>query len=387
MPESRFIKTVAFGGYDKNDVNKKLSSLYQQIYDLKNDLRETKLTVENYKKGSDEEKAHESVLGQERAKLTELQVKNKNVSEKLKQYENEISQKDSKLKELEEKNASLEKALRDIRNEIDAMQAGDDPIALSTVFMEAKKSADLIKSSAKEKAAATEEKARKISENIINDANNTAAQIIYEAEVKAAETEAAALNNAEQIKVSSENLRAKMIEDTTKIYTQISNLKKAFEVFAEKGYYMLEDSENLLRKTEEELKGGEIPVFKVPQHIEPEYPEAPVLTPVEYNYETEEETEIPAETTEQIISDSMKKLQDIADSMKNIEPEQETAEQEPEQAEVQETIQVAEPAEIPEESEQEPPKNTESQTVSTEENNKKSSSLSLDELMKASLNL
>ena len=380
MPESRFIKTVAFGGYDKNDVNKKLSSLYQQIYDLKNDLRETKLTVESYKKGSDEEKAHESVLGQERAKLTELQVKNKTVSDKLKQYENEISQKDSKLKGLEEKNASLEKALRDIRNEIDAMQAGDDPIALSTVFMEAKKSADLIKSSA-------EEKARKISENIINDANNTAAQIIYEAEVKAAETEAAALNNAEQIKVSSENLRAKMIEDTTKIYTQISNLKKAFEVFAEKGYYMLEDSENLLRKTEEELKGGEIPVFKVPQHIEPEYPEAPVLTPVEYNYETEEETEIPAETTEQIISDSMKKLHDIADSMKNKEPEQETAEQEPEQAEVQEAIQVAEPAEIPEESEQEPPKNTESQTVSTEENNKKSSSLSLDELMKASLNL
>ena len=40
MAESRFIRTVTFGGFDRTDVIRRLESLNGQIYDLKNELRE-----------------------------------------------------------------------------------------------------------------------------------------------------------------------------------------------------------------------------------------------------------------------------------------------------------------------------------------------------------
>ena len=101
-----------------------------------------------------------------------------------------------------------------------------------------------------------------------------------------------------------------MTEDISKIYKQISELKTAFEVFAEKGYSLLDDSENLLRKTEEELKNGETPVFRILQHIEPKYPDAPTLVPVDHNYETQDTPE--PEKQDDSKNDSLKKLQAMA---------------------------------------------------------------------------
>ena len=36
MAESRFIKTVINGGYDRTEVNKKMEYLYNEVYDLRN---------------------------------------------------------------------------------------------------------------------------------------------------------------------------------------------------------------------------------------------------------------------------------------------------------------------------------------------------------------
>ena len=87
MAETRFIRTVTFGGYDKSEVDKKLEYLYTQVYDLKNELRETKLTLKEYEKGTEQEKAAESVLAGERAKLTQVQVQNETMTDKLKSAE------------------------------------------------------------------------------------------------------------------------------------------------------------------------------------------------------------------------------------------------------------------------------------------------------------
>ena len=67
MAETRFIKTVEFGGYDRNEVIKRLEFLNGQVFDLKNELRETKLIMEEYKKGSDEEKPMKLCLHRKRS--------------------------------------------------------------------------------------------------------------------------------------------------------------------------------------------------------------------------------------------------------------------------------------------------------------------------------
>ena len=54
MAEARFIKTVAFGGYDKAGVIRRMEYLNTQVHDLRNELRETKLLLEAYKKGTSE---------------------------------------------------------------------------------------------------------------------------------------------------------------------------------------------------------------------------------------------------------------------------------------------------------------------------------------------
>ncbi|HOA00520.1 hypothetical protein [Ruminococcus sp.] len=50
MAEARFIKTVTFGGYEKEAVIKRMEFLNTQVHDLRNELRETKLLLEAYKK-------------------------------------------------------------------------------------------------------------------------------------------------------------------------------------------------------------------------------------------------------------------------------------------------------------------------------------------------
>ena len=82
MAETKFIKISATGGYDKADVDKRLDFLYNLVYDLKNELRESKLLLKNYQDGSDSEKNFENVLSVERAQITQVQVKNENLSEK-----------------------------------------------------------------------------------------------------------------------------------------------------------------------------------------------------------------------------------------------------------------------------------------------------------------
>ena len=65
MAETRFIRTVVFGGYDKGDVDKKLDYIYNLFFDNKNKLRETKLLLDKIRGGADEKDALDSVLAGE----------------------------------------------------------------------------------------------------------------------------------------------------------------------------------------------------------------------------------------------------------------------------------------------------------------------------------
>lgn len=275
MAETRFIKTVAFGGYDRAEVIRKLEFLNTQVYELKNELRETKLIMEAYKKGTEQEKVHESVLAGERTKLTSVQVQNETLTTKLRATEDENKKLGKDLEDANAEMAKLKKELEDANSKLTALQSGSDAAALSAVFIEAQKSANSLVENAQTQAAELEEKSKQTAIEIVEEADDAAAKIIYEAEKNAAITNADALNKAEEMKVASNNLRAVMLEDVKQLSKEITAIKTALEDFQENGTKKIAESEKMLEQTQSKLTEGGVPTYKVPQSYEAEIPEPP----------------------------------------------------------------------------------------------------------------
>jgi len=271
MAETRFIKTVEFGGYDRNEVIKRLEFLNGQVFDLRNELRETKLIMEEYKKGSDEEKAHETVLAQEKVKLTSLQVQNETNSAKLKAAEEDKAKLAEELAALKESHAAAVKELEDVKSKLSAYESDDEAAALSQVFIAAQQSANALVGNANKEAEDKKAAAEALVKEMLEDANHTAAEIIYEAEKKAAETDAETKNSAEKMKVANNNLRASMLTDVEELSKQMAALNEALAAITERST----EAEKLLKETESKLTEGGIPEFKVPELVEADLPDAP----------------------------------------------------------------------------------------------------------------
>lgn len=306
MAETRFIRTVAFGGYDKSDVDKRLEAMYSKVHDLKNELTETKAVLKKYEEGSDAAKSYESVLAVERAKITQLQVKNDNLSEKIKTVRDSIKIKEDENTSLREKNAALEAEIEDLKLSLMTIQVGEDAAALGTVFVEAQKSKEMVLKSAQNEADNIKAMSEKSAEDTIADANNKAKEIIYEAEKKAAEITVDALNNSEEMKSASNNLKAVLASDIFKISEYFSKLKDVLHDFEVDSSAALEQSQELLKDAEKEVNKDGIPVFRLPERIEPAYPEKPDIKPV---FESEQEVKEKKRNTE------LDKLQAMAEAI------------------------------------------------------------------------
>ena len=275
MAEARFIKTVTFGGYDKTEVIRRLEYLYTQVYDMKNELRETKLLLDAYKKGTDAEKANETVMAGERAKLTQVQVQNETLTTKLKATEEENKGFEQKVADLNASIEELKEQLKAANDKLAGYESGNNPASLSQVFIEAQKSADMLVNNAKREAEKLNDEAKKAAELAIADANDEAAQIIYEAERTAALKLAEAKNKAEEMNVSSNNLKAIMLDDVTKLGAQMSQLRTTLEAFVDTGLGDISDAEERLFSVSNTLREGGVPVFREPESFAPEMPEAP----------------------------------------------------------------------------------------------------------------
>ena len=306
MAETRFIRTVAFGGYDKSDVDKRLEAMYSKVHDLKNELTETKAVLKKFEEGSDAAKSYESVLAVERAKITQLQVKNDNLSEKIKTVRDSIKIKEDENTCLREKNAALEAEIEDLKLSLMTIQVGEDAAALGTVFVEAQKSKEMVLKSAQNEADNIKAMSERSAEDTIADANNKAKEIIYEAEKKAAEITADAHNNSEEMKTASNNLKAVLASDIFKISEYFSKLKDVLHDFEANSSAAIEQSQELLKDAEKEVNKDGIPVFRLPERIEPAYPEKPDIKPV---FESEQEVKEKKRNTE------LDKLQAMAEAI------------------------------------------------------------------------
>lgn len=271
MADTRFIKTVEFGGYDRNDVIKRFEFLNSQLYDLKNELRETKLLIEEYKKGSSEEKAHEAVLTQEKVKMTSLQVQNETASAKLKAAEEDKAKLSEELVALKAAHAETLKELDDAKTKLNAYAADSEANALSQVFIAAQASATAVVANADKEAEEKKAQTEALVQEMIDDANHTAAEIVYEAEKKAAEIDAESKNASEKMKVASNNLRASMMEEVEALSKQMSELNEVFSLIKDKSA----EAEKLLKTTENKLTEGGVPEFKLPETFEAQLPDEP----------------------------------------------------------------------------------------------------------------
>ena len=212
----------------------------------------------------------------ERTKLTQLQVQNDTLNTKLKASDEENRGYSDELKQMKETVDDLNEQLKAANAKVAALQAHNEAMALSNVFIEAQKSASMLESAAKAKANEIEEQTKKTAESTISDANTEAAQIIYEAERTAAETIADAQNKAEQLNTSSNNLRAVALEEVYAMRDQVSSLLSVLEGFRDDGIGRLTSASQLLDKTENTLKEGGVPVYRQPEDYIPELPEKPM---------------------------------------------------------------------------------------------------------------
>ena len=310
MAESKFIRTVTYGGFDRNDVNKKLEYLYSQLYDLKNELREAKLAADEYKKGTSEEKAHESVLAVERNKLTDELVQNEKLTAKLKTAEEDAKVLEDQITELENENKSLKDELKTVKDKLAAFEAGNDAAALSTVFLEAQKSANMIIENSRKDAEEKTADAKKLAEDTVDEANNRAKQIIYEAEKEAARITAEATNKSEEMKAASGNMRAVLLTDIEKIKGEVEKLRGIFTEFESNSKTSLDASEKVLGTAYNKLTDGGVPVFKNPDTVAAAEPDAPQLSEVNTDYRQNVDREAEKKKNEEL-----EKLQAMAASL------------------------------------------------------------------------
>ena len=287
MSDTRFMQTVLFGGYERSAVEKRFESLCTQLFTLKNELRESKLLLTELRSGSEESAALEKILAGERVKMAEVQAQNETVSKKLRAADDDIAERDQEIEKLKAQITALQDELTQKTEKLTYLEANSDGEALSAVFIEAQKSADLLVNMAKKDAAALETNSKRLADNLVTEANNTAKKLIYDAEVRSSEMLTDAENRSTQLETASENLKASVLGDVSRLMKEVDALKAAFGRFQENGLGALSEAEQMLSETDTNLKTGGVPVFRTPVPVDRKLPAEPELEPVEHAYYTE----------------------------------------------------------------------------------------------------
>lgn len=284
MSESRFMKTVLFGGYDRAGVEQKFERLSAKLFRLENELSDSKAMLAAVRSGSDEVSTLQKLLETQRGKLSAAQAEQETLSQKLRAAEAELSDKDNEIEKLKAKIASLQDQVRDKEMKVAAYEADDDNKPARAAIAEVEEKARVMLNAAKKDAAKLEENSRKLSDNIIAEANNTVSRIIYDAEAQGAQIIANAQNRSAETEAASGNLRAFLLSDVERLIGQIQGIRQALDQFGTQSSQSLGNAAQLLSNTDQILRAGGTPVYTVPQVTQPVLPPQPELTPVEHFY-------------------------------------------------------------------------------------------------------
>ncbi len=252
MADTLFIKATASCGYDKADVDKRLETLYSTIYNLKNEIRENKQIIKKYEDGCSQDKAYENALAVERAQLTQLQVKNENLSEKNKARAEEIRIKEQENVKLQEEVTALKEEVEELRLKQMTLQ-NNDTEDLGMIFIEAKKSRDLIINNAKQEASLYMDEAKKFAEDLIAETNANIEQLIENAKKKAADIIAEAEANKVKLESDKAALREQFLDNIRNVDEEIKKMKAAVENFNSNTLVLISNSEDIINSAHNKL--------------------------------------------------------------------------------------------------------------------------------------
>ncbi|MDE5556904.1 MAG: DivIVA domain-containing protein [Ruminococcus sp.] len=281
MNETKFIKTVTFGGYDKADTDEHIKALYSRIATLESELKIAQTSLAKYRTGTDPKLINDALISEIRAELAECQAENKSLTGQLKSAMAENKKQENEINTLKYSVAELEHNLSDADMKLLSMSQKDDTAVFGAVFASAKKSASEIIENAQKKASDIEEDSKKLAENIVAEANNKAADIVYEAEVYAAEMTAEVSD--EKMEAISGNIKALLLEDVNSLSSCMEKFRQSFAELLSTGNNILEKSGNMLSETRNTLIQGGMPVFQNIE-IEADLPEKPVYEKTDYSY-------------------------------------------------------------------------------------------------------
>ncbi len=126
MSESRFMKTVLFGGYDREGVEQKFERLSAKLFELENELSENRSLLASVQNGGDEAAALRDMLEQVRGELSKVQAKQETAAHQLRALDATIADKDREIESLKAKVISLQDQIRERDMKLTALEADDD---------------------------------------------------------------------------------------------------------------------------------------------------------------------------------------------------------------------------------------------------------------------
>ncbi|MBR5513326.1 MAG: hypothetical protein IKV85_04985 [Ruminococcus sp.] len=253
MADILYIKAAAFGGYDKSDVDKRLEALYSLIYNLKNEVRECRQLLKKYEEGSSQDKAYESAIAVERAQLTQLQVKNETLTEKNKARYDELKAKEEENAKLIEEITKLKEEVEELRLKQVALK-NNDTEDLGIIFIEAKKSRDLIVNNAKQEAATCMEQAKKFSENLIAETNAKIKKLIESADKKTSDVLKEAEIKKKALTDEETKLKQSLLKKLEVLNGEINKIKDSVDTFTTASADFISSSKDIIDTAESKIK-------------------------------------------------------------------------------------------------------------------------------------
>ena len=179
-------------------------------------------------------------------------MKNENLSEKNKARAEEIRIKEQENVKLQEEVTALKEEVEELRLKQMTLQ-NNDTEDLGMIFIEAKKSRDLIINNAKQEASLYMDEAKKFAEDLIAETNANIEQLIENAKKKAADIIAEAEANKVKLESDKAALREQFLDNIRNVDEEIKKMKAAVENFNSNTLVLISNSEDIINSAHNKL--------------------------------------------------------------------------------------------------------------------------------------
>jgi cell division septum initiation protein DivIVA len=245
-----YLKTVNFGGFEKNGVLQYVDELNTKIFSLEAELDEKKTLLASAGDASAGSEKYEELLRIDKTKIAELQTANNSINIQYQSALEEMSQKDAEIEALKNKTSALEDELADAKRKAAAGSMESSAMDLGAVFMEAQKSASLIVTQAKENARKMDEDAKKLANQVVDDANGKASTIVK----KADETASRILTDTERkiadLRAQADHVKSSVEKQVGDLDFNITKLRSVIESFSADSTAKLTETKTIIERAQ-----------------------------------------------------------------------------------------------------------------------------------------